>query len=452
MYRRVLPEAGGWTGPGAVVMLSETNNTVWVLMMSTLMKCSRERVRRATSEESLGVELAQELLGDLRQEIRTNRRQRGFRDASSEGPPPSYEGDVAELIPEVGVTDDPPMESTAMSRGASGGPHPTVSEPESENRVVSPEFEMPEAFRRRIEQEAESSVASSQRLDGVPQLARVGLGRTSEGNLIHNGHDRPRSPSRVETPERGGGSLTYIAIADFHNCDAQNSDVVWNYRRQLESGKSQRWEPCGGPEIVESSAMSDGFEACFAHQCFYIAPKTRGDELRRRDMAQHDWPQFEASILKEWSGALGANAVTVIPPAEAALIRNKHPERCLTSRVVLRWKKTETRVKAKARWCVHGFKDPDIHNIERSCPTPELTTIHIAMQVMASMQFPATVGDATLAFMQGDPSKRSQPLYTPNRQEMTLGLSLEVSSGWTARCTAWSVVCLAGGRQWPTAS
>eukprot|EP00959_Pyramimonas_sp_CCMP1952_P334142 6997793-Pyramimonas_sp.AAC.1 len=49
--------------------------------------------------------------------------------------------------------------------------------------------------------------------------------------------------------------------------------------------------------------------------------------------------------------------------------------------------------------------------IERSCPTPQLVTIHIALQAMASRKFEATVGDVTTAFMQGDPSKRTKPLY-----------------------------------------
>ena len=38
------------------------------------------------------------------------------------------------------------------------------------------------------------------------------------------------------------------------------------------------------------------------------------------------------------------------------------------ARLVLRWKETDSGHVAKARWCVHEFKDPDIHKIERSCP------------------------------------------------------------------------------------
>ena len=47
-------------------------------------------------------------------------------------------------------------------------------------------------------------------------------------------------------------------------------------------------------------------------------------------------------------------------------------EREISSPLVLRWKETDTGYKANARCCVHGPKDPDIHEIERSCPTPEL--------------------------------------------------------------------------------
>ena len=59
--------------------------------------------------------------------------------------------------------------------------------------------------------------------------------------------------------------------------------------------------------------------------------------------------------------------------------QRKHSERVISSRLDLRWKETDTGYKAKARWCVHGFKDPDIHEMERSCPTPELSSINITL-------------------------------------------------------------------------
>ena len=103
--------------------------------------------------------------------------------------------------------------------------------------------------------------------------------------------------------------------------------------------------------------------------------------------------------------------MTIIDSKPVDVIREKHSERVISSRLVLRWKETDTRHKAKARWCVHGFKDPDIHEIERSCPTPELSSINITLQILASTTSEGTLADGEKAFMQGDPSVRDEPLY-----------------------------------------
>ena len=93
------------------------------------------------------------------------------------------------------------------------------------------------------------------------------------------------------------------------------------------------------------------------------------------------------------------------------MIREKQREWVISSRLVLRWKETDTGCKAKARWCVHGFKDHAIHEIERSCPTPELSSINITLQILASTTSEGTLANGEEAFMQGDPSVRNEPLY-----------------------------------------
>ena len=103
--------------------------------------------------------------------------------------------------------------------------------------------------------------------------------------------------------------------------------------------------------------------------------------------------------------------MTIIDSTQADVIREKHSERVISSRLVLRWKETDTGYKAKARWCVHGFKDPDIHEIDRSCPTPEFSTINITLQILASTTSEGTLADGEKASMQGDPSVRDEPLY-----------------------------------------
>ena len=121
--------------------------------------------------------------------------------------------------------------------------------------------------------------------------------------------------------------------------------------------------------------------------------------------------QFSKAIETEWQGVLDFKAVTIIDSTQAGPIREKQRERVISSRHVLRWKETDTGYKAKARWCVHGFKDPDMHEIERSCPTPELSSINITLQNLASTTSEGTMADREKAFMQGDPSVRNEPLY-----------------------------------------
>ena len=86
--------------------------------------------------------------------------------------------------------------------------------------------------------------------------------------------------------------------------------------------------------------------------------------------------------------------------------------RVSSSRLVLRWKETNSGHVAKARWCVHGFKDPhDIDEMERSFPTPEVASIIIIMMHIMMHIFASNKSYGTLAVGEKDPSARRQPLY-----------------------------------------
>ena len=59
------------------------------------------------------------------------------------------------------------------------------------------------------------------------------------------------------------------------------------------------------------------------------------------------------------------------------------------------------------------------HEIERSCPTPELSSINITLQIPASTTREGTLADGEKAFMQGDPSVRDEPLYATPPPEVS---------------------------------
>ena len=110
------------------------------------------------------------------------------------------------------------------------------------------------------------------------------------------------------------------------------------------------------------------------------------------------WRSFET----EWKGVLGLQAVTVTPREEAATIGQREQQCVISSRLVLRWEETDSSHVAEARWCAHGFKDPDIHETERSCPTPEIAPINIMMQVLASSASEGLLADGEKAFLHRD--------------------------------------------------
>ena len=132
--------------------------------------------------------------------------------------------------------------------------------------------------------------------------------------------------------------------------------------------------------------------------------RRNADEVSWKQLSTEDRTQVLKAIETEWQGVLDLKAVTIIDPTQADIIGENQRERVISSRLVLRWKETDTGYKAKARWCVHFFKDPDIHEIERSCPTPELSSINGTLQILASTTSEGTLADGEKAFMRGDPS------------------------------------------------
>ena len=65
---------------------------------------------------------------------------------------------------------------------------------------------------------------------------------------------------------------------------------------------------------------------------------------------------------------------------------------------------------SKSRWCVVGWKDPHIHQIERAAPTPLTSSIYLMMQLAAARKWKAVSKDAKTAFLQSRPTTRSQKL------------------------------------------
>ena len=99
-----------------------------------------------------------------------------------------------------------------------------------------------------------------------------------------------------------------------------------------------------------------------------------GTPVSWKHLSADEQTQFSKAIETEWQGVLDFKAVTIIDSTQADVIRENH-------------------------------------EIERSCPTQELSSINITLQILASTTSEGTLADGEKAFMQGDPSVRDEPLY-----------------------------------------
>ena len=92
VWRQPRVGSGRWHGPGVIVL--STVGGAWVNMRGSLWRVSNEQMRGATHDESLGAEVVNRFLGDMRQDLQTNRGARKYVDVTREGIP-RFPGDPA---------------------------------------------------------------------------------------------------------------------------------------------------------------------------------------------------------------------------------------------------------------------------------------------------------------------------------------------------------------------
>ena len=85
VWRQPRVGSGRWHGPGVIVL--PTAGGAWINMRGSLWRVANEQMRGAINEESLGAEIVNRYLGDMRQNLRNFRGLRRYVDVEREGPP-----------------------------------------------------------------------------------------------------------------------------------------------------------------------------------------------------------------------------------------------------------------------------------------------------------------------------------------------------------------------------
>ena len=127
-------------------------------------------------------------------------------------------------------------------------------------------------------------------------------------------------------------------------------------------------------------------------------------------MDENELDQAEKGMIKEWSKLVGTNAIEVHKGEAAAKLREEvDPKRILESRFVHTRRESPERPgerEIKSRWCIEGFKDPQVLEIGKQSPTLSADALALVLQLLASNKWVLTVADIEGAFSQGNAMDR----------------------------------------------
>ena len=374
---------GQWKGPGIVIIA--TTGGCWVNMRGALWRCSNEQMRAATNDESLGAEMVNRYLDDLRWDVQRNRGPKKYVDVTREGAP-HFPGDPApdgaEDIPAGDNSDDempePEPALEPISRQTSASDQPMSEPPRSDVSRDAPASQREVDARADTRERSRSPPAPSQRF--------------------------PYPFDRVPTVN--------------YNCYEEIDVNFENYVSFF---------------VQEAMAEFDDSRNYFTVKKKPVDAEIRVDHLPPQ--AQDLFLLPDGSRGKEWMNMInqtkseGGPAVIVHRGARARELSRQFSHRTIPSRWLDRWKDMgddfdlglpptllhEAGIPLhhgpKSRWILQGFHDPDIALLQRSVPTPETMDVPVCLQMLASIFAKVWVGDVKGAFSQGLRNQRPEPLF-----------------------------------------
>ena len=444
---RDVPNYKGWTGPGTIVAQHSNGRSLWVSLRGYLVKASKEQIRHATSEESLGAELVKNLSQDMLRDLESGRL-RNYKDVEDEGLPGEEEeytpsiapqDEALPTIPEEGETVNLDMEIEELL-----GPDPGDSQARRDGPRLPAELPQPMEAEDQSTQHPESHASESAQPSTIntprpsaPPSRRVSIGvdEGRNGRTIAFGpgafgpvaNDTPRS-TRSSAPypfDRNVNPLPQPPQSFLEVCvDHETQGAKWKKNGSLQIFHMVAAQ--GGKfQINNSMGVYNSKDKCI----YLTKAKTSPGQVGFRRLSPQHLEIFRKARAKEVKSLIDSGAIKILSLEESEKFRKENPDHVLNSRYVDRWKPTEAfstlpedfdtegfkpeshpGLAAKSRWCVVGWTDPHIHEIERTSPTPLTSSMYLFLQLAASRQWSAKVKDAKTAFLQSRPTTRKQKL------------------------------------------
>ncbi|CAE6959768.1 HSP90 [Symbiodinium sp. CCMP2592] len=244
--------------------------------------------------------------------------------------------------------------------------------------------------------------ARMQRMNAVRQAARIAFLRVQTDQamqraLLHR--------SRVKKTHYEPGDLAE-EISELLRVRASMDDVA-------KTTDGEELEPTGGGPDMELD-NDEAQEVLFGKVAATQASREKQMESEI-PWTSSDRPAFLEAEAKQWEEHIQFGAVRVLSEQETQDVLKEVPaERILNSRFAYKDKARAQRLKdptvpirAKARLCIGGHRDPDlgVRALAVDAPTASKESLMLGMQCAVSEDWCASIGDVQAAFLNGvDPS------------------------------------------------
>ena len=388
-------EKGRWCGPARVI-LQESRTIVWISYLNRLLRCAYENLRPITMREHEAYRFQtipedQARLEQMAKQLQIRNRERSgmfqFSDLVDVEPPEDVEEDRGELEAPFNV--QPEEEPKRHVSNASEENHPDTAS----------QFASPIRQEETNPPDVPNTVSSD-----VPAREADEMGREP---------DVPIESDEQEPLNMVGHSCYYV--------EGNQEFVVRGDQEAYWAEKDEQSHDMCSFEFEMPMQQFRKFQSDHRMHDAYIVKAARKTqtEVKFATLTNAEKEQFKKAKGKEIGCWIDTNAVKRI-------LRNKvHPDRIMSSRWILTWKKDEAHPegrKAKARLVVRGYQDPEIDQVSTESPTLTRDARMLLLQVIATKQWRLQNFDVTTAFLRGRADERILAMDPP--EELRHALSM----------------------------
>ncbi|CAE7879526.1 GIP, partial [Symbiodinium microadriaticum] len=431
-----------WHGP-AVVIGKSGGSKVWVAKGTKVYRCCPEQLRALSPDQEAAVRLLPADMVCIRDNV-SARGAGNYHDLSAlERPPDVEEGEQSE----------PPLEHGEEDWRQAAGVGPME---EVENEPVAPPDNRQGETRGPVASPGDESPSKRARVQGEPsalsQMMRANLELLDSGRPASSGAGMMIDASAVPVPEgeepddglevhitegdhwiidHGRRKLVRVHVVErdklfvpeLANLPVKSSDVeaqcvvIGFDRLGTKKAVSYAHQASGELSLFKRGvlwtgrtefSLKDGWSVVegTAHECHEVQMKKGRKEVNEREIAADRREGLDKAKLKEWKKLVDSGAILVHEGDKARHLRHgMDSKRILKSRFVVTEAEPQSSPQTcdlKARWCIRGYLDPDLLDLDTSAPTLTMEGFAVAMQLLASKKWKLNIADVEGAFLRGD--------------------------------------------------